>query len=156
RGRPRLLEVPEPRPRDRRRATPRPDRARGDPRPPARAGAGAARPHLRARSLDAQPLHARRDDRQQLCGTHSVMSEFHGPGPLTADQVVELEVLTYRGERFRVGRDGNGAPEELAAKLHDLATRYGDRVRERYPDIPRRVSGYNLDRLLPENGFQLG
>jgi len=89
------------------------------------------------------------------CGTHSVMSEFHGPGPLTSDQVVELEVLTYRGERFRVGRDGHDLPDELAAKLHGLADRYGDRVRERYPQIPRRVSGYNLDQLLPENGFNV-
>jgi FAD/FMN-containing dehydrogenase/Fe-S oxidoreductase len=89
------------------------------------------------------------------CGTHSVMSEFHGPGPLTSDQVVELDVLTYRGERFRVGRNGHNLPDELATKLHELADRYGDRVRERYPQIPRRVSGYNLDQLLPENGFNL-
>jgi len=89
------------------------------------------------------------------CGTHSVMSEFHGPGPLTAHQVVELEVLTYRGERFRVRRDGHELPEELAAKLRDLADRYGDRVRDRYPRIPRRVSGYNLDQLLPESGFNV-
>src|SRR5207244_243138 len=44
------------------------------------------------------------------CGTHSVMAEFHGPGPLTADQVVELDVLTYRGERLHVGRNGDGLP----------------------------------------------
>jgi FAD/FMN-containing dehydrogenase/Fe-S oxidoreductase len=89
------------------------------------------------------------------CGTHSVMSEFHGPGPLTADQVVSLEVLTYRGERLRVGRGEEGLPQELAAGLRDLAARYGDRVRERYPEIPRRVSGYNLDRLLPEKDFNV-
>ncbi|HST26240.1 MAG TPA: FAD-binding and (Fe-S)-binding domain-containing protein [Gaiellaceae bacterium] len=89
------------------------------------------------------------------CGTHSVMAEFHGPGPLTADQVVELEVLTYRGERFRVGRHENDAPARIVAGLQELRDRYGERVRERYPDIPRRVSGYNLDRLLPEQGFNL-
>src|SRR5436305_12322125 len=89
------------------------------------------------------------------CGTHSVLSEFYGPGPLTADQVEELEILTYRGERLRVGRGGDGLPEPLADRLHALVERYGDRVRERYPDIPRRVSGYNLDRLLPEKGFDV-
>src|SRR5581483_300838 len=89
------------------------------------------------------------------CGPPSVMSEFHGAGPLTADQVLELEILTYGGERLRVGRNGEGLPEELVAKLQALAARYGDRVRERYPDIPRRVSGYNLDRLLPEHGFNV-
>ena len=36
-----------------------------------------------------------------------------------------------------------------------LADRYGDLIRERYPKIPRRVSGYNLDDLLPENGFHV-
>src|SRR4051812_3365812 len=76
------------------------------------------------------------------CGVHSVMTEFHGAGPLTADQVVELEVLTYRGERFRVAR--GSSPEPYAARLRDLTERYGDRVRDRYPRIPRRVSGYNL------------
>ena len=35
------------------------------------------------------------------CGRHSVQSEFHGPGPRVADNLVELEVLTYRGERLR-------------------------------------------------------
>jgi len=89
------------------------------------------------------------------CGTHSVMAEFHGPGPLTADQVVELEVLTYRGERFRVGRGEDGLPPELARSLRELADRYADRIRARYPDIPRRVSGYNLDRLLPEHEFDV-
>jgi FAD/FMN-containing dehydrogenase/Fe-S oxidoreductase len=89
------------------------------------------------------------------CGVHSVLTEFHGSGPLTADQVVELDVLTYRGERFTVRRDGSGVPDEIAAKLHGLAERYGDRVRERYPQIPRRVSGYNLDRLLPEHGYNV-
>jgi FAD/FMN-containing dehydrogenase/Fe-S oxidoreductase len=89
------------------------------------------------------------------CGVHSVMTEFHGPGPLTADQVVELDVLTYRGDRLRVGRGEDGLPAELVARLRGLADRYGDRVRERFPPIPRRVSGYNLDRLLPEHGFNV-
>ena len=36
-----------------------------------------------------------------------------------------------------------------------LRDRYGDLVRARFPKIPRRVSGYNLDQLLPENGFHV-
>ena len=89
------------------------------------------------------------------CGVRSVMSQFYGEGPRTSDNVAELEILTYRGERMRVGRDGAGVPEELAEKLRGLADRYGDLIRERYPKIPRRVSGYNLDDLLPENGFHV-
>ncbi len=93
------------------------------------------------------------------CGVHSVM------GGLTADNVEELDVLTYDGLRLTVG----ATPEpdlasivaagerrgEIYAALRDLRDRYGDLVRERYPRIPRRVSGYNLDRLLPEHGFHV-
>ena len=89
------------------------------------------------------------------CGVHSVMTQFHGPGPLTADNVHELEVLTYRGERFRVGPGGGELPAGMRERLVELRDRYAPLVRERYPKIPRRVSGYNLDRLLPENGFDV-
>ena len=99
------------------------------------------------------------------CGVHSVMSQFYGPGPLTADQVEELDVVTYRGDRFTVREtpepeldriiSAGGPRGEIYAKLRDLRDRVGDLVRERYPNIPRRVSGYNLDRLLPEHGFDV-
>jgi FAD/FMN-containing dehydrogenase/Fe-S oxidoreductase len=87
------------------------------------------------------------------CGVHSVMAAFYGQGPRTSDNVHELTVLTYRGEQLRLGPEGAGLTPELDHALHDLIDRYGDRVRERYPRIPRRVSGYNLDDLLPEKGF---
>jgi FAD/FMN-containing dehydrogenase/Fe-S oxidoreductase len=89
------------------------------------------------------------------CGRHSVQSEFHGPGPRVADNLVELEVLTYRGERLRIGRGGEGVPDAIAGRLHALANANADEIRARYPQIPRRVSGYNLDELLPENGFEV-
>jgi FAD/FMN-containing dehydrogenase/Fe-S oxidoreductase len=99
------------------------------------------------------------------CGVHSVMSQFYGPGPVTADNVEELDVVTYRGDRFTVREtpepeldriiSAGGAQGEIYRKLRDLRDRVGDLVRERYPPIPRRVSGYNLDRLLPENGFDV-
>jgi FAD/FMN-containing dehydrogenase/Fe-S oxidoreductase len=89
------------------------------------------------------------------CGVRSVMAQFRGPGPRTSDNVHELEVLTYRGERVRIGPGGEGVPGGTAQALRDLAERYGDLIRERYPKIPRRVSGYNLDDLLPENGFHV-
>jgi FAD/FMN-containing dehydrogenase/Fe-S oxidoreductase len=93
------------------------------------------------------------------CGTHSVMAGR------TADNTHELDVVLYDGTRLRVGET---SPEELEAiiaaggrrgeiyrRLRDLRDRYADRIRERYPDIPRRVSGYNLDELLPERGFNV-
>jgi FAD/FMN-containing dehydrogenase/Fe-S oxidoreductase len=89
------------------------------------------------------------------CGRHSVQSEFHGPGPRVADNLVELEVLTYRGERLRIGRGGAGTPVAIAERLRELVGANADEIRARYPQIPRRVSGYNLDELLPENGFEV-
>jgi FAD/FMN-containing dehydrogenase/Fe-S oxidoreductase len=89
------------------------------------------------------------------CGRHSVQAEFHGPGPRVADNLVELEVLTYRGERLRIGPGGIGTPDEIAERLRALVDPLADQIRARYPQIPRRVSGYNLDELLPEKGFEV-
>ncbi len=88
------------------------------------------------------------------CGVRSVMAQFSGPGPRMSHNVHELEVLLYDGRRLRVGKGTSGDPD-IDRRLVDLRDRYGDLVRERYPDIPRRVSGYNLDDLLPENGFNV-
>jgi FAD/FMN-containing dehydrogenase/Fe-S oxidoreductase len=99
------------------------------------------------------------------CGTHSVQAEFYGPGPRMTHSLQEMEVVTYDGLRLRVGataedeleaivRSG-GRRGEIYAALRDLRDRYGDLIREGFPDIPRRVSGYNLDELLPENGFHV-
>jgi FAD/FMN-containing dehydrogenase/Fe-S oxidoreductase len=89
------------------------------------------------------------------CGVHSVLTEFYGGGARTADNVEELEIITYDGLRIHVGRGEAGLPGELASKLRAIRDRYADLIRERYPQIPRRVSGYNLDELLPERGFQV-
>ncbi len=94
------------------------------------------------------------------CGAHSVM------GGKTVDNIEALEVLTYEGERFTVGRVGTeaeleriiragGAKGRIHAALRELRDRYADEIRARYPRIPRRVSGYNLDDLLPEKGFHV-
>jgi len=87
------------------------------------------------------------------CGVHSIMAG------LTADNIEALDVLLYDGTRLRVSR-GEGAiqgprAQELTAKLVALRDRYADLIRARYPRIPRRVSGYNLDRLLPDHGFDV-
>ena len=44
---------------------------------------------------------------------------------------------------------------DIYAGLKRLRDTYSTLVKERFPDIPRRVSGYNLDQLLPENGFNV-
>lgn len=93
------------------------------------------------------------------CGTHSVMAGK------TNDNVEELDLLLYDGTRMTVGnhteqeaeqiiRTG-GRKGEIYGQLKDLRNKYADLVRGQYPDIPRRVSGYNLDELLPEKGFNV-
>ncbi len=93
------------------------------------------------------------------CGVHSVM------GGRTSDNIIELEVLTYEGEVLKVGATpadeldriiaGGGARAEIYHKLRDLRDRYAEDIRRRFPDIPRRVSGFNLPDLLPEKGFNV-
>ena len=89
------------------------------------------------------------------CGVHSIMAQFYGAGPRTSDNVHELEVLLYDGRTAHGWREGTSGDEEIDRRLLDLRDRYADLIRERYPNIPRRVSGYNLDDLLPENGFHV-
>ena len=93
------------------------------------------------------------------CGVHSVMAGK------TDDNIESLDILTYDGLRLHVGETspaeleaiirGGGRRGEIYAGLKNLADTYGALVRERFPDIPRRVSGYNLNHLLPENGFHV-
>lgn len=93
------------------------------------------------------------------CGTHSVMAGK------TEENVLELDVLTWDGLRMRVGATpddereriiaSGGRRGEIYAGLKRIADRYGEQIRQRFPNIPRRVSGYNLPELLPENGFNV-
>ena len=93
------------------------------------------------------------------CGVHSVMAGK------TDDNIEELEILTYDGLRMKVGQTSDtelekiiaegGRRGEIYAGLRRLRDTYADLIKERYPNIPRRVSGYNLNYLLPENGFHV-
>ncbi|QWV94702.1 FAD-binding protein [Geomonas oryzisoli] len=93
------------------------------------------------------------------CGIHSVMAGR------TADNVLELDVVTYDGVRMTVGPTSEdeltriiaagGRRGEIYAGLREIRDRYARDIRRRYPKIPRRVSGFNLDDLLPENDFNV-
>jgi FAD/FMN-containing dehydrogenase/Fe-S oxidoreductase len=93
------------------------------------------------------------------CGTHSVMAGK------TSENIERLDILTYDGLRLKVGETSDGEIEQIIrdggrrgdiyARLKALQDTYSDLVRARFPNIPRRVSGYNLDQLLPENGFHV-
>ncbi|MEU9295281.1 FAD-binding and (Fe-S)-binding domain-containing protein [Streptomyces sp. NPDC048266] len=80
------------------------------------------------------------------CGAHSVA------WGTTADNVRSLETVSYRGARLTLGQDGRGAPSGLL----DLVGRNLALLRTGYPaGLPRRISGYALDALLPERGVDV-
>jgi FAD/FMN-containing dehydrogenase/Fe-S oxidoreductase len=93
------------------------------------------------------------------CGVHSIMAG------MTSENVEELDVLTYDGLRMRVAQTSQeeferiigegGRRGQIYAGLMSIRDRYAELIRTRYPDIPRRVSGYNLVDLLPERGFNV-
>jgi FAD/FMN-containing dehydrogenase/Fe-S oxidoreductase len=93
------------------------------------------------------------------CGAHSVMA-----GKMV-DNLEEMEILTYDGLRMRVGATSEddleriiaagGRRGEIYAGLKWLRDSYAHLIRARYPQIPRNVSGYGLDWLLPEHGFHV-
>jgi FAD/FMN-containing dehydrogenase len=96
------------------------------------------------------------------CGPHSFLSDRAGR---MAEHVEEMEIVTYDGLRLRVGQTteaeldriiGEGGRRgAIYAKLKRLRDQYADRIRERFLKLPRLVSGYALDQLLPENGFNV-
>lgn len=93
------------------------------------------------------------------CGPRSMLAGK------TVENVLELDVLTSDGERFLVGPTsdeelktilaGNNRKAQIYTELVALRDEYAEHIRNRYPTIKRRVSGYNLDQLLPENGFNV-
>ena len=93
------------------------------------------------------------------CGAHSVMAGK------TVENIEALEIVTYDGARFWVGPTqddeleriiaAGGRQGEIYAALRQLRDKYADLIRAKFPQIKRRVSGFNLDQLLPENGFNV-
>jgi FAD/FMN-containing dehydrogenase/Fe-S oxidoreductase len=107
------------------------------------------------------------------CGVHSIL------GGKTDENIEALEIITYDGTRLRLGqnlieahdepcRDSrprlSSGPEvsgrshgaaEIEKALKQLAANYAPQIRQEFPPIPRRVSGYNLNYLLPENNFHI-
>ena len=93
------------------------------------------------------------------CGVHGLL------GGKVVDNVESLDIVLYDGTLLTVGAT---TPDEITAKilsggrigeiyagLARIRDHYAGLVREKFPNIPRRVSGYNLDQLLPENNFNV-
>ncbi|MFB7620054.1 FAD-binding oxidoreductase, partial [Kitasatospora sp. NPDC056181] len=94
------------------------------------------------------------------CGAHSVA------WGRTADNVESLDLLLADGTELTVGGplglEGRaellgrtGRPGRLLRELHEFTERNLALIRQGMPDLPRRTSGYPLDALLPERGFDL-
>ena len=93
------------------------------------------------------------------CGVHGLL------GGKVVDNVESLELALYDGTRLTVGKTdqaqlealirGGGREGQIYTGLARIRDRYADLIREKFPRIPRRVSGYNLDDLLPENSFNV-
>jgi len=94
------------------------------------------------------------------CGAHSLTAGR------TADNVESLEVVTYDGLRMSVGATSPEAYQRILAEggrraeiyraMRELWDRYGRLFEKTYPQIPRRVSGYeNLDQLAWDKGFNV-
>jgi FAD/FMN-containing dehydrogenase/Fe-S oxidoreductase len=92
-------------------------------------------------------------------GTHSLM------GGKVQDNIEEMRVLLYDGTMLTVGPTSreeltgitreNSRRGQIYSELVRLRDRYGDLARARFAKIPRRVSGYNYDELLPETPFNV-
>ena len=107
------------------------------------------------------------------CGVHGLLggvpndrsSSLGWLGGKVADNVETLDIVLYDGTRMTVGRtspeklrtlmSSAGRVGEIYTGLARIRDRYAGLVREKFPRIPRRVSGYNLDELLDENGFHV-
>ncbi len=93
------------------------------------------------------------------CGVHGLL------GGKVVDNVESLDIVLYDGTRMTVGATpperldalirAGGRIGQIYAGLAHIRDRYASLVREKFPRIPRRVSGYNLDELLPENSFNV-
>jgi FAD/FMN-containing dehydrogenase/Fe-S oxidoreductase len=93
------------------------------------------------------------------CGVHGLL------GGKAVDNVESLDIVLYDGTRMTVGATSQeqldvlvragGRVGQIYSGLAQIRDRYAALVREKFPRIPRRVSGYNLDELLPENNFHV-
>ena len=106
--------------------------------------------------------------------TYNKLFTQHGMGGKTDENIEALEVVTYDGVRLELSSAGlrpavaraasprtandsrtSARADQITSALKQIAETYATQIRQKYPQIPRRVSGYNLNYLLPENGFHI-
>ncbi|MGY2003501.1 FAD-binding and (Fe-S)-binding domain-containing protein [Blastococcus sp. SYSU DS1024] len=88
-----------------------------------------------------------------MIGNNACGSRALGYGR-TSDNVVGLDVVTGTGERLRLG-PGTTPGEGVLADLHRLVAGDLATIRTELGRFGRQVSGYSLEHLLPERGFDV-
>ena len=86
------------------------------------------------------------------CGSHSVI---YGK---TSDHILELKVVLADGaeaqfsglspEKLENKLGGDGLESHIYRSVLGIAQEHSQEIKDRYPSIMRRVSGYNLDQFL--------
>ncbi|WP_104523962.1 FAD-binding and (Fe-S)-binding domain-containing protein [Blastococcus atacamensis] len=88
-----------------------------------------------------------------MIGNNACGSRALGYGR-TSDNVVALDVVTGTGERLTVG-PGTVPVDGVLADLHRLVAGDLGTIRTELGRFGRQVSGYSLEHLLPERGFDV-
>ena len=89
-----------------------------------------------------------------MIGNNACGSRALGYGR-TADNVVELEVVTGTGELLRVAKRTERATSPALSRLDDVVASRLALIRTEFGRFNRQASGYSLEHLLPERGFDV-
>lgn len=90
-----------------------------------------------------------------MIGNNACGSRALGYGR-TSDNVTAMRVLTARGEELRLASRGPAHPPSALLDALSSVTRSGlATIRTEFGTFGRQVSGYSLEHLLPENGFDV-
>src|SRR3954469_9442314 len=93
-----------------------------------------------------------------MVGNNACGSRALGYGR-TSDNVVGLDVVSGSGSRLRLGADGNSAAlshaDVLLPRLRRMVDADLGTIRTELGRFGRQVSGYSLEHLLPERGFDV-
>ncbi|MFF7991027.1 FAD-binding and (Fe-S)-binding domain-containing protein [Kitasatospora xanthocidica] len=89
-----------------------------------------------------------------MIGNNACGSRALGYGR-TADNVVELDFLTGTGERITARKGADPGSSPTLSALHETVGRRLSVIRTELGRFGRQVSGYSLEHLLPERGFDV-
>ncbi len=89
-----------------------------------------------------------------MIGNNACGSRALGYGK-TSDNVAGLDVVTGNGERLRLAPSTPATGSPTLAALQDVVGAHLATIRTEFGRFGRQVSGYSLEHLLPEHGFNV-